>query len=299
METEAVSITAQVPSLPDLGKRQLAALRSILPPTSLIAMFGLAWWVRQSAPYTAQAGFGYAIGLIGGSLMLALLLYPLRKRMRALQVLGPLRHWFRFHQIAGILGPVLVVYHSAFHVRSFNAAIALASMLLVVASGLVGRFLYRKIHKGLYGSRSTQQELEKAMNEQLAMLQPVLERMPEVQRQVARFMTLVNWQPAGRWQRIRRFVSLSFFAGQRIRSAIVSDRRRSAAHSESRSRLASDRAEVDSLLATLKAALAAIRRTAQFATYERLFALWHVIHIPFLVMLVITAIVHVVAVHAY
>jgi hypothetical protein len=42
-----------------------------------------------------------------------------------------------------------------------------------------------------------------------------------------------------------------------------------------------------------------VRRAAQFATFEKLFSLWHVVHVPFLCMLVITAVIHVVAVHAY
>jgi hypothetical protein len=59
------------------------------------------------------------------------------------------------------------------------------------------------------------------------------------------------------------------------------------------------KAEVAALVGTIDAALRALQRHAQFATYERLFALWHVVHIPFVYMLVISAIVHVVAVHMY
>ena len=58
-------------------------------------------------------------------------------------------------------------------------------------------------------------------------------------------------------------------------------------------------ASLNNLLQTIDSALQLVQRRGQLATYERLFSLWHVIHIPFLCMLVITAIVHVVAVHAY
>jgi hypothetical protein len=40
-------------------------------------------------------------------------------------------------------------------------------------------------------------------------------------------------------------------------------------------------------------------RVAQFTAYERLFALWHVLHVPFVYLLVLTACFHVFAVHAY
>jgi hypothetical protein len=38
---------------------------------------------------------------------------------------------------------------------------------------------------------------------------------------------------------------------------------------------------------------------SQFTAYERLFALWHVLHVPFVYLLVLTALFHVFAVHAY
>jgi hypothetical protein len=43
----------------------------------------------------------------------------------------------------------------------------------------------------------------------------------------------------------------------------------------------------------------AARRVAEFEACERLFAAWHVLHLPLFVMLVIVGIVHVIAVHVY
>jgi len=45
--------------------------------------------------------------------------------------------------------------------------------------------------------------------------------------------------------------------------------------------------------------LNAIIDVARFSAYERLFSLWHVIHVPFIFMLVISGIIHVIAVHMY
>jgi hypothetical protein len=45
--------------------------------------------------------------------------------------------------------------------------------------------------------------------------------------------------------------------------------------------------------------LVSVVRVAQFTAYERLFALWHVLHVPFVYLLVLTACFHVFAVHAY
>ena len=43
----------------------------------------------------------------------------------------------------------------------------------------------------------------------------------------------------------------------------------------------------------------AVLRVAQLAAYTRLFSLWHVLHVPFVFLMVLCAIAHVVAVHAY
>ena len=45
--------------------------------------------------------------------------------------------------------------------------------------------------------------------------------------------------------------------------------------------------------------LQATRQVVEFEAYERLFSLWHVLHLPLFFMLLIAGVVHVVAVHVY
>ena len=45
--------------------------------------------------------------------------------------------------------------------------------------------------------------------------------------------------------------------------------------------------------------LAAVRRVARFSFYERVFALWHALHLPLCFLLFISAGIHVYAVHSY
>jgi hypothetical protein len=42
-----------------------------------------------------------------------------------------------------------------------------------------------------------------------------------------------------------------------------------------------------------------VRRVAELGSWERLFSLWHVFHLPFFYMLVLAALIHVLAVHMY
>jgi hypothetical protein len=113
---------------------------------------------------------------------------------------------------------------------------------------------------------------------------------------VERFTALVSHRPAHRGARAAHFLSLG------IKRLLVARgvRRALAAYTAAGApRAAASHANLNALLQTIDSALQAVQRRAQFSTYERLFSLWHVIHIPFLCMLVITAVVHVVAVHIY
>jgi hypothetical protein len=272
------------------------AARRIGVAVLLLTLLLAGWYVRNHEPYRSNSDFAYYLGLVGGVLMLALLLYPLRKRMRSLQSLGPLRFWFRFHMVAGLLGPALVLFHSTFHVRSINAAVALSSMLLVAASGIVGRFFYRRIHRGLYGSRTTHEELQQSLDKQLQQVRSSSILPDEVKEEVERFARLVSCVPEGRWHRVVHFVSLGIrrnLAGKRARRTM-------ARHAKlARTVMHGSLADLDELLLNIDATLKAAQTTAQFSTYERLFSHWHTVHVPFLFMLLLTALVHVVAVHAY
>ena len=117
-----------------------------------------AWVAGRFNLYTPGSDLGYYMGLVGSTLMALLLLYPLRKRAHFLQRTGELRHWFKLHMFLGIAGPVLVIYHSTLRVGSLNAAVAFYSMLVVAGSGIIGRFIYTKIHHGLYGRQATLRE---------------------------------------------------------------------------------------------------------------------------------------------
>ena len=114
----------------------------------------LAWINREEGHLTAENGLGYWLGIAGGVMMLLLVAYPMRKRFASLARIGRVAMWFRLHMVLGILGPALVVLHTNFKLGSLNSRLALFTMLVVVASGIVGRYLYAKVHRGLYGQQA-------------------------------------------------------------------------------------------------------------------------------------------------
>ena len=126
---------------------------------AIVLALAAGWAVRDYNYVVAESGIGYWLGIIGGSLMLMLLVYPMRKRFRRWAVIGSVKAWFRIHMILGLVGPLLIIYHSGFKLGSFNSSVALFCMLLVATSGLLGRYLYQRIHHGLYGRKLRFEEL--------------------------------------------------------------------------------------------------------------------------------------------
>ncbi len=255
---------------------------------------------RDSRRLFADEGLGYALGIVGSLLILTLLLYPLRKRIRVLKFLGPVKNWFRMHMLLGVIGPVTVLYHSNFTLGSVNSSAALVSMLLVAASGLVGRFLYAKIHHGLYGRKANLKELLASVKLSMAETGGAAQFVPNLMKEIAAYDRQVLQPPKGVLQAMVLPMKLAFRTRRGYRDIVnfVDEQLEeqacvSPAVAQHRDRLHK------ACAAFVKEHLLRVRRVATFAAYDRLFSLWHKVHLPFFYLLLVTAIVHVFAVHAY
>ena len=88
-----------------------------------------------------SGSLGQGYGSAGTGLIFTNLLYLVRRRFARLSV-GSLRTWLDVHAFAGLFGGMLVVFHSAFQARSTISVITLGSLLAVIGTGVVGRFLH-------------------------------------------------------------------------------------------------------------------------------------------------------------
>jgi hypothetical protein len=254
------------------------------------------WFLPIGRYLTPTRGAGYALGIVGGSLMLLLLIYPARKRMASLAFLGSARAWFRIHMALGIIGPLCILYHADYRLGATNSNVALFCMLIVAGSGLVGRYLYARIHHGLYGRQATLAEL-RADAERLRsdssgatrLLPELVARVTAGEQAIASsvpglpdpLVALIRWR--GARSGIRRYVHATL-----NRAAAASPVMRE--HKSALMRAA---------LRYADARLGAARRVAEYEGCARLFALWHVLHIPLFVMLLFAGIAHVIAVNVY
>ena len=98
--------------------------------------------VALHSRFKPSGNVGHGLGFIGTLLMiLSYLLYFLRKRLECLEFLGPLSLWLEIHIFLGILGPVLIFFHSAYALTGFMG-IAFWLMVALIVSGVFGRLLF-------------------------------------------------------------------------------------------------------------------------------------------------------------
>ncbi|MGY0194165.1 hypothetical protein ACWA7J_03725 [Leptothrix sp. BB-4] len=267
------------------------------------ALLGVTWEVSRRGWVPTDGEIGYWMGVAGGSMMLLLLLYPLRKHIRAMRDWGSPKVWLAGHMVLGIGGPLLVLLHCGFKAGSLNAAAALYSMCIVAASGIVGRFLYVRINRGLVAERNALGDLRRQMgfdgsHRSVLWFAPHLQETLDafeadaVERGAVKAAAWRHWLrlllvlPVRSWlvrvkvQREARLGLRILARTQNWQPALLRHRQRQ-------------------LRRALVSYFVGVMRVAMFAAWERVFALWHVAHIPFVFLLVIAGVVHVVAVHAY
>ena len=123
-------------------------------------------WLKPS-------GFiGQGAGVLALAIFLFLWLYPLRKKFRWLAFTGSIAKWLDVHSLAALGLPLLVAMHAAWR---FGGVIGLGfwSMMVVWASGIVGRYLYSRIPRSQAGVELT---IEEIGAQRQALLQEIAQR---------------------------------------------------------------------------------------------------------------------------
>ena len=279
-----------------------ATSKWVTVPFGLLVMATIAagYLMRGERHLTAESGLGYLLGIVGSLLMLVLMLYPLRKKARFMRNWGPIPHWFRFHMIAGIIGPVLVLFHANFELGSLNSRVVLGSTLLVAGSGIFGRYLYTKIHYGLYGKRISLEQLHDAISNNRDNLGAVFVYAPKIRERLLGFDAAVLEPSTGVFQSIARVLIIDLrrrWTSLRIALVLRRALKVAARRNHWSRREMSRQFRAANLLVDRH--LTAVLKVAEFNFYERFFGLWHLLHMPLFLLLVIALVMHVIAVHMY
>ncbi len=303
--------SSHVQDLPGLAETSAATrgdrLRDIYSRFKVTIWFAIAAGVvyvgyegREARSLTAESGLGYVFGIVSVACMVILLLFPLRKRFKFLKFLGATPMWFRNHQVLGIAGPIAALYHCNFNLGSLNSRVALYSALTVAASGIIGRFIYTKVFRGLNTHKASLKQLTASFDAQFPESARNMVFLPELVSRISEFDQQVLSPPKGMfavwllplrliWETRREQWRLVRFARRKIMVESI--------YNEA---IANDRRKIQRVAKRCIARhLRQVRQVAEYTAYQRLFALWHKIHLPFFVLLVVSVVVHIYAVHTY
>jgi hypothetical protein len=101
---------------------------------------------------------GQSAGVAAFLIFIFLWLYPLRKRWKALSFTGGIGKWLDVHVTSALVLPPLLMIHAAWRADGV-IGLGFVSMMIVWASGIVGRYLYTRIPRARSGMELTRDEV--------------------------------------------------------------------------------------------------------------------------------------------
>lgn len=227
-----------------------------------------------------SGGMGHGLGIIGSfAMLLGVSLYMLRKRYRIFSRMGILKHWLEFHIFLCTLGPILVLFHTAFKFGGL-VAISFWSMVAVFLSGIIGRFIYIQIPRTIEGRELSLSEVRDLKSDLGAVLHASFQ-MDEQSRQIIMDATKKrveiydnNWVK----RTIRKYKE---------------DRRTIARVKEVLKKNNLPPKQYQQVLTMVRDDISLNRRIDRLVTMQNLFKYWHVAHLPFAIVMLVIMIVHV------
>jgi hypothetical protein len=217
--------------------------------------------------------FGHGLGIVGTLLILiGVFGYIARKKYRTLARFGRLKYWLEFHIFLCTLGPVLILFHTAFKFGGL-VSVSFWSMVAVVASGVIGRFIYIQIPRTIEGRELSLQEV-KAMKVDLNEALKGSYQLDEPSRQsileAATFKTDGGF--FGRYFEDRRTLN-------QVKNVLRANR------------LAAP--DIQKVVRLVRNEIALNNRIGRLLTMQKLFKYWHVAHLPFALIMLIIMVIHV------
>jgi hypothetical protein len=228
---------------------------------------------------------GQGAGVLALAIFLFLWLYPLRKKFRWLAFTGSIAKWLDVHSLAALGLPLLVAMHAAWR---FGGVIGLGfwSMMVVWASGIVGRYLYSRVPRSQVGVELT---IEEIAAQRQALLEEIAQRSG---LEVAAIEAALDADPTptdglGLWQTFRRMVSDDL------------RRRRAATKLRHEIRLRrplqrrGDMAALREVVRLANREMALMQQSRMLGATHNILRFWHVAHRPLAITALAAVIIHV------
>ncbi len=227
--------------------------------------------------FKASGFVGHGLGIVGSVLiLLGVFTYVIRKRFHQFSQIGLLKHWLEFHIFLCTLGPFLILFHTTFKFGGI-VAVSFWSMVAVFLSGIIGRYIYLQIPRSIEGQELTLLELD--------------EQKIEMNKQLRQSVTLD--------ESIYELINVKQNQSKGKSSSFGRSKEERVAFKQLRKELKTQKLPIKKtreIIRIFKNQLRLKKRIERLVTMQKLFAYWHVAHLPFAAVMLVVMIIHVVVV---
>lgn len=224
---------------------------------------------------------GHGYGIVGSLFVIVgVAVYEIRKRIKLFMRFGALKHWLELHIFLCTLGPLLILFHTAF---KFGGIISIGfwSMTAVVISGIIGRFIYLQIPRSIQGKELTIEDMETLDYEITNKLRKVYGVDEKIIATIHGYS--YNQKSSNKISHSLLIILSSFFTNQKFISGI----KKSLKHYKI------SKTAMKDVVSTIKSKLVLQRRIKILLSMQRLFKYWHVAHLPFAIIMFLILLIHV------
>ena len=233
--------------------------------------------------FKASGLYGHGLGIAGTLLIIfGVFSYMARKRYRFLSRFGRLKYWLEFHIFLCILGPVLILFHTSFKFGGI-VAVSFWSMVIVVASGVIGRFIYIRIPRTIEGREMSLAEVRTLKNEMHDYLRELL---GGNEKQYQAILQLTgNGNDTGNRSQTGNYLT------RRISKYVIERKRVGRIREILRREL--PKRDIRKAVRLIRSEISLNNRIGRLQTLQKLFRYWHIAHLPFALIMLVIMVIHV------
>jgi hypothetical protein len=225
---------------------------------------------------------GHGLGIVGSACMtIGVFSYMLRKRKKSLSRVGVLKNWLEFHIFLCTIGPIMVLFHTAFKFGGI-VAVSFWSMVAVVLSGVIGRFIYNQIPRSIQGRELTLQEV-------IGMKNNAAQELSHIRNSSGQSIEAILDQSAA-----RDTSQTSDSLIKNLYHDYLKEIHLYRTIKKTIAKLELSAEEKHRVLKLAKGELQLRRKINRLHSMQKLFRSWHVVHLPFALIMLVIMIIHVI-----
>ncbi len=215
--------------------------------------------------------FGHGLGIIGTLMILfGVMIYIARKKYGFMEKYLRLKYLLEFHIFLCSLGPVLILFHTSFKFGGI-VSIAFWSMIAVVLSGIIGRFIYIQIPRTIEGRELSLNEVKETQKSIIGKLKDFEQIGIDIEQVIGLNSKIGGMGPVAYLKRTMALLELK----KKLNQKEISKK------------------QSKEFIEFVKQEWIISGRINRLNQMQKLFKYWHVAHKPFALIMLVIVVIHV------